>query len=245
MSEPAVALVTGANKGIGFEIARQLGRRGIVVHLGARDAGRGRVAAAQLTAEGIAAYPLRLDVTDAECVADAARALGERHGRLDILVNNAGITGGFFGPPSAATPGDLREVYETNVFGVLAVTNAMLPLLRRSPAGRVVNMSSTVGSLALTADLDAGAPGFKDYNLVTYQSSKTALNALTVAYARELLATGIKVNAANPGFTATDMNGHRGHQSVEQGAVVAVRLATLGPDGPTGTSQDDAGPVPW
>ncbi|MFJ4717367.1 SDR family oxidoreductase [Streptomyces sp. NPDC088785] len=244
MPDRTIALVTGANKGIGLEIARRLGRQGAVVHLGARDADRGRAAAAQLTAQGITAHPLHLDVTDPAGITAAAAALAARHGRLDILVNNAGITGAFTGPPSAATPQDLREVYDTNVFGVLAVTNALLPLLRRSPAGRIVNLSSTVGSLTLGADFTS-ATGFDDYNLITYQSSKTALNALTVAYARELRGTPIKVNAANPGFTATDMNGHRGHQSVEQGATVAVRLATLGPDGPTGTSQDDNGPVPW
>lgn len=133
-------------------------------------------------------------------------------------------------------------MYDTNVFGVLTVTNAMLPVLRRSPAGRIVNVSSTVGSLTLNADPSAG---FGSYNLVTHQSSKAALNALTVAYARELRNTPIKVNTANPGFTATDMNGHRGHRTVEQGAVTAVRLALLGADGPTGTSQDDTGTVPW
>ncbi|MFJ9250079.1 SDR family oxidoreductase [Streptomyces sp. NPDC101776] len=237
-----IVLVTGANKGIGYEIARQLGRLGAVVHLGARDERRGRQAAARLAAEGLTAAALHLDVTDDATLTRAARRLGERHGRLDVLVNNAGITGAFGGPPSAATPGQLREVYDTNVFGVLAVTNAMLPLLRRSPAGRIVNLSSTVGSLALNADF---ASAFSGYNQVAYQSSKTALNALTVAYAKELLGTGIKVNAANPGFTATDMNGHRGHQTAAQGAAVAVRLATLGPEGPTGTSQDDTGPVPW
>ncbi|WP_412079677.1 SDR family oxidoreductase (plasmid) [Streptomyces xanthophaeus] len=242
MSGRKTALVTGANKGIGFEIARQLGELGYAVLLGARDEVRGKEAAAALTARGLAAEALRLDVTDGAGAAEAARWIEERYGHLDVLVNNAGITGGFFGPPSAATAQQLREVYETNVFGVLAVTNAMLPLLRRSAAGRIVNLSSNVGSLALNAD---PAGEFKDYNQVAYQSSKTALNALTLAYAKELRETGIKVNCANPGFTATDMNGHRGHQSVEQGAVVAVRLATLGPDGPTGTSQDENGPVPW
>jgi NAD(P)-dependent dehydrogenase (short-subunit alcohol dehydrogenase family) len=237
-----IALVTGANKGLGREIARQLGARGAIVLLGARDARRGALAAEALAAEGIDAHPLPLDVTDPAGVADAAATIDGRYGRLDILVNNAGVNGTFHGPPSAATAEQLREVYETNVFGVLTVTNAMLPLLRRSPAGRIVNMSSTVGSLTLNADLSGG---FGDYNLVTYQSSKTALNALTLAYARELRDTPIKVNAANPGFTATDMNNHRGHQTVEQGAVTAVRLALLPPDGPTGTSQDESGPVPW
>jgi len=240
--EDRVALVTGANKGLGLETARQLGAHGLTVLLGARDLGRGKQAADTLAAEGLDAHPLQLDVTDPACVADAAARIEERYGRLDVLVNNAGITGTCFGPPSTATAEDLREVYDTNVFGVLTVTNAMLPLLRRSRAGRIVNVSSTVGSLTLNADLTGE---FAGYNQVTYQSSKTALNALTLAYSKELRDTPIKVNAANPGFTATDMNGHRGHQSVEQGAVTAVRLALLGPDGPTGTSQDDTGTVPW
>ncbi|WP_458246933.1 SDR family oxidoreductase [Streptomyces sp. MAI_2237] len=237
-----IALITGANKGLGLETARQLGARGLTVLLGARDSRRGTAAAALLAAEGLDAHPLLLDVTDPGCVKDAAALIDERYGRLDILVNNAGITGAFTGQPSTASAEHLHEVYATNVFGVLTVTNAVLPLLRRSRAGRIVNVSSTVGSLTLNADLDGG---FGAYNLVTYQSSKTALNALTLAYARELRDTPIKVNAANPGFTATDINGHRGHQTPAQGAATAVRLALLGPDGPTGTSQDETGPVPW
>jgi NAD(P)-dependent dehydrogenase (short-subunit alcohol dehydrogenase family) len=181
-------------------------------------------------------------VTDPASIARAAQDIEEQHGRLDILVNNAGITGSFRGAPSEVTPGQLRQVYDTNVFGVAAVTNQLLPLLRRSAAGRIVNMSSGLGSLTLSSD-----PGseFAHYNLVTYQSSKTALNALTVAYAKELRETAIKVNAADPGFTATDLNNHRGYRTVEQAAVIAVRLATLGADGPTGTFQDENGAVPW
>jgi NAD(P)-dependent dehydrogenase (short-subunit alcohol dehydrogenase family) len=239
---PKVALVTGANKGLGLEIARQLGARGITVLLGARDAARGGRAAERLTAQGLTVSALPLDVTDGASIAAAAGEVERRHGVLDILVNNAGITGSFDGPPSEATPKQLQEVYDTNVFGVLAVTNAMLPLLRRSAAGRIVNMSSDVGSLSLNSGPDAR---FGGYNLVTYQSSKTALNALTLAYAKELRGTPVKVNSANPGFTATDMNNHRGGRTVEQGAAAAVRLATLAADGPTGTSQDDTGPVPW
>ncbi|GGM05660.1 SDR family oxidoreductase [Micromonospora yangpuensis] len=242
MSAEPIALVTGANKGIGLEIARQLGRRGTTVLLGARDPDRGRRAAEALTGAGLSAVALRLDVTDGRSVADAADRIGQRYGRLDILVNNAGIAGAFTGPPSEVTLAQLREVYETNVFGVVAVTNAMLPLLRRSAAGRIVNMSSEVGSLTVNSAPDSR---FRDYHQLAYQSSKTALNAVTVAYAKELRDTTIKVNSANPGFTATDLNHHRGHQSVEQGAVVAVRLAALGPDGPTGTSQDDTGIIPW
>jgi NAD(P)-dependent dehydrogenase (short-subunit alcohol dehydrogenase family) len=242
MPAEKIALITGANKGIGLEIARQLGEQGTLVLVGARDEARGKEAAAGLADRGLAAVPLRIDVTDDASVADAARAIGEQHGRLDILVNNAGITGGFRGAPSEVTAGQLRAVYDTNVFGVATVTRHMLPLLHRSPAGRIVNMSSGLGSLAQMAD---PAWEFASYNLVTYQSSKTALNALTLGYAKELRETAIKVNAADPGFTATDLNDHRGYRTVEQAAVVAVRLATLGADGPTGTFQDEDGTVPW
>jgi NAD(P)-dependent dehydrogenase (short-subunit alcohol dehydrogenase family) len=241
--EPAerIALVTGANKGLGHAIATQLAQQGIRVLLGARDPARGARAATALAARGLPVTALHLDVTDSATITAAARHLTRRYGRLDILVNNAGIAGTFTGPPSQATPEQLREVYDTNVFGVLAVTNAMLPLLRRSAAGRIVNMSSTVGSLTLAGP----ASPFAQLNLVAYQSSKTALNALTLAYARELAATAIKVNAANPGLTATDINHHSGDRTAEQGAAIAVTLATLGPGGPTGTSQDENGTVPW
>jgi NAD(P)-dependent dehydrogenase (short-subunit alcohol dehydrogenase family) len=242
MAGEKIALITGANKGIGFEIARQLSEQGNFVLIGARDEARGKEAAAELAALGQAVAPLPIDVTDPASIARAAQDIEEQHGRLDILVNNAGITGSFRGAPSEVTPGQLRQVYDTNVFGVVAVTNQMLPLLRRSAAGRIVNLSSGLGSLTLSSD-----PGseFAHYNLVTYQSSKTALNALTIAYAKELQETAIKVNAADPGFTATDLNSHRGYRTVEQAAVIAVRLATLGADGPTGTFQDENGTVPW
>lgn len=242
MPSEKIALITGANKGIGFEIARQLGDQGIVVLLGVRDEVRGKQAADSLAGRGIKAAPIRLDVTDNASIAEAALHIQHRHGRLDILVNNAGIAGGFIGPPSQATAAQLREVYETNVFGVVAVTNAMLPLLRKSAAGRIVNVSSNVGSLTLNAEPEGT---FAAYNLLTYQSSKTALNAITVAYAKELRDTPIKVNSANPGFTATDLNGHRGYQTTEQGAAVPVRLATIGQDGPTGANLDENGTVPW
>jgi NAD(P)-dependent dehydrogenase (short-subunit alcohol dehydrogenase family) len=242
MAGEKIALITGANKGIGFEIARQLSEQGTFVLIGARDGARGKEAAAELTARGLAVAPLPIDVTDPASIARAAEDIEEQHGRLDILVNNAGITGSFRGGPSQVTLDQLRQVYDTNVFGVVAVTNQMLPLLRRSAAGRIVNMSSGLGSLTLNSDPRSE---FAGYNLVTYQSSKTALNALTVAYAKELRETAIKVNAADPGFTATDLNNHRGYRTVEQAAVIAVRLATLGADGPTGTFQDENGALPW
>lgn len=237
-----VALISGANKGIGFEIARQLGEQGSTVLVGARDEVRGKQAADALAARGIAAVPLRIDVTDAASVTAAAQQIERRHGRLDILVNNAGVAGRFKGPPSAASAEDMRAVYETNVFGVVSVTNAMLPLLRRSPAGRIVNLSSHVGSLTLCSD--PGSP-FAGLNLIAYQSSKTALNAVTVAYAKELRGTAIKVNAADPGQVATDINGHRGDRTPAAGAAIAVRLALLDDAGPSGACLSDEGTVPW
>lgn len=242
MPDERIALITGANKGLGFEIARQLAEQGALVLIGARDEARGQHAASTLSARGLSAVALRIDVTDTASIASAAREIGRRHGRLDILVNNAGIAGSLSGAPSEVTPDQMREVYDTNVFGVVAVTNAMLPLLLRSAAGRIVNMSSHVGSLTLNSNPRSR---LGDLNLMAYQSSKTTLNAITVAYAKELRETNIKVNAANPGLTATDINNHRGGQTPGQGAMIAVRLATLGPEGPTGTSQDDDGTVPW
>jgi NAD(P)-dependent dehydrogenase (short-subunit alcohol dehydrogenase family) len=170
------------------------------------------------------------------------RAIDERYGRLDILINNAGISGGAAGSPSEITRARMRQVYETNVFGVVAVTNALLPLLRTSAAGRIVNLSSGLGSLTLSAD---PASAFGPSNYLAYQSSKAALNRITVAFAKELRPAGIKVNSADPGFTATDFNNHRGYRPVEQAATIVVRLATLPADGPTGTFQDENGIVPW
>jgi NAD(P)-dependent dehydrogenase (short-subunit alcohol dehydrogenase family) len=236
-----VAVVTGANKGIGLEIARQLARERITVYLGARDEERGRAAAEKLRAEGLDARPLRLDVTDDASVAAAAAQLERDGGRLDVLVNNAGIAIDD-GPPSRVSIDVLKRTYETNVFGVVRVTQALLPLLRRSQAGRIVNLSSGLGSLALNSDpsWDYAAVKFLGYN-----SSKTAVNAITVQFAHELRETPIKVNAADPGYVATDMNGHRGVRSVEQGAATPVRLALLPPDGPTGGYFNDEGPLPW
>ncbi|MFI6526793.1 SDR family oxidoreductase [Streptomyces uncialis] len=242
MTVERIALITGANKGMGFETARQLGELGGVVLVGARDEGRGKRAADALVDRGVTAVPLRLDVTDPASVAAAAAEVERRYGRLDVLVNNAGVAGGFTGAPSAATAADMREVYETNVFGVVTVTHAMLPLLRRSAAGRIVNMSSHLGSLTLNSD--PGTP-FARINMIAYQSSKTALNAVTVAYAKELRGTTVKINAAYPGIVATDINGHQGQRTPAEGAVIAVRLATLDDSGPSGACLSDDGTVPW
>ena len=242
MTVEKIALITGANKGIGYATARQLGEQGVVVIVGARDEVLGKQAADALAADGITATPLRIDVRDPDSVAEAARTIERRYGRLDILVNNAGVAGAFTGTPGEARAADLREVYETNVFGVVTVTHAMLPLLRRSPAGRVVNLSSHVGSLTLQAD--PGSP-LAGVNMIAYQSSKTALNALTLAYAKELRDTPVKVNAALPGVVATDINHHRGRRTPAEGAAIVVRLALLDETGPSGACLSDDGPLPW
>ncbi|GAA2645732.1 SDR family oxidoreductase [Nonomuraea recticatena] len=232
------ALITGANKGIGFEIARRLGERGITAIVGARDEERGRAAAERLGQPYV-----RLDVTDPGSAQDAAKWIEQEHGGLDILVNNAGITVWQDDDRPSATSADvLRQVYEVNVFGVVTVTNAMLPLLRRSPAGRVVNMSSELGSIAMAIDPESP---FWPFNLMAYNSSKAALNMITVSYAKELWDTPIKVNAANPGYCATDLNGHTGHRTAEQGAEIGVRLATLDGEGPSGAYLQDEGTLPW
>ncbi len=241
MAEKRVALITGANKGIGKEIARRLGAEGTSVLVGARDAGRGAAAAKELTESGLDAYSIVLGVTDEASIGAAARQIESEYGRLDVLVNNAGIALDQT-PPSLSDLDTLRRTYETNVFGVFAVTQAFLPLLKRSGAGRIVNMSSGLGSLAQNSDPNyeyAAAKG------VAYNSSKAALNMLTVLFAAELKDTAIKINAADPGYTATDLNRNSGPRTVEQGAAVAVRLATLPADGPTGGFFDENGPVPW
>ncbi|MBL1077737.1 SDR family oxidoreductase [Nocardia sp. 2] len=244
------ALITGANKGIGFETARLLAARGITVLVGARDPKLGQAAAEKLHAEGAQAHFVRLDVTDRETIDHAAAWIGEEFGSLDILVNNAAIAGGDEGDwkPSTTSVASLRKVFETNVFGVIAVTNAVLPLLRRAEAARIVNVSSEVGSLA--GMMDRNGPMWPMTG-IPYPSSKTALNMVTVMYAKELWDTGIKVNAANPGYCATDLNGNSGFRAAEQGAEPTVHLATLPADGPSGQlwgylwGQDAYGPLSW
>ncbi|MGS2616321.1 SDR family oxidoreductase [Micromonospora sp. LZ34] len=228
-----IALVTGANKGIGLATARQLGARGMTVLVGARDAERGRAAERELRAGGADARFVPLDVTDAESVAATAKLVEEEYGRLDVLVNNAGIVlgDGERALPSETTVETLRLVYETNVFGVVAVTNALLPLLLRAPAARIVNVSSEVGSIGTMTDPESS---FWPLTSVPYPSSKAALNMVTAMYAKELRDTPIKVNAANPGYCATDLNGHHGYRSADEGAEVSVHLATLPGDGPSG-----------
>jgi NAD(P)-dependent dehydrogenase (short-subunit alcohol dehydrogenase family) len=237
-----IALITGANKGIGFEIARRLAGRGMAVYVGARDSGRGTAAADKLQGEGLAARFVELDVLREDTIRAAAATIEVAHGRLDVLVNNAGIADRGDGPPSRADLDAVRRTLLTNFVGPAAVAQAMLPLLRRSPAGRIVNVSSELRSLGLNGD-----PGWEHAwaKFLGYSASKAALNMLTVQLAYELKDTPIKVNSAGPGHTATDLNDHRGTQTVEEGAAEAVRLALLPADGPTGGHFSSAGPVPW
>lgn len=236
-----IALVTGANKGIGYEIARQLAGQKMTVLVAARDAERGRKAVDTLKSAGDVRF-VQLDVNNAESIKKAAAYVSAEFGKLDVLVNNAGIIAEGDGAPSVATIDAVRTTFETNFFGVLAVTQAFLPLVRKSDAGRIVNLSSGLGSLTLNADpkWDFAAVKYLGYN-----GSKAALNMLTVQLAYELRDTPIKVNAINPGYTATDLNGNQGTQSVAEGAEAAVRFSLLGADGPTGAFVNKDGDDPW
>ena len=241
-SSTKTALITGANKGIGFEISRQIGRAGVTVLLGARDPVAGERAATILGGEGLTVRFIAIDVRHPDSISAAAAAIAADFGRLDILVNNAGISDPSDGPPSAASLAAIERLFRTNFLGAVAVTQAMLPLLRKSQAARIVNVSSGLGSLAQNGDLAYSSAATK---LLGYSASKVALNMLTVQLAYELRNTPIKVNSADPGYTATDLNGHRGHQTIPEGAAEAIRLALLPDDGPTGTYSDSRGVVPW
>jgi NAD(P)-dependent dehydrogenase (short-subunit alcohol dehydrogenase family) len=243
-SDRKIVLITGANKGIGFATARELARAGHTVLLGARDRGRGTAAAAELAGQGLDARFVHLDVTDPATIAAAAGQIGAEHGRLDILINNAGISRDRPHPPYELAVATLREIYETNVFGVVAVTNAMLPLLRRSPSACIGNVSSGLGTVALLADPDS--PLWQYANLLGYNSSKAALNAITLIYARTLRGTGIRVNALSPGFCATDLNNHTGHRSAEEGGAAVARQVTRPGGDLTGVFlSEDGGTHPW
>lgn len=249
MQDKPVALVTGANQGIGLQIAKELAANGYTVLVGSRNPRNGEAAAEGIGAD---AHALQLDVTDAASIAAAAERIQSEFGRLDLLVNNAAIS--HAGPPgrtleeviatgraSVASLDEVRAVWETNVFGVIAVTQALLPLLRQAPAARIVNVSSNVGSLGLNAD-----PSFPYRSVFGpgYAASKTALNAITLAFANDLEAEGIKVNAVSPGFTATALNNFQGVESIEEGSRAPVRVA-LETDGLTGTFTGPDGPLPW
>ncbi len=232
----AVALVTGANKGLGLEIARQLGQRGLTVVLGARQA-KAEAPAAELRSQGINAHAVTLDVTSAADIAAVADFLEKQFGRLDVLINNAGVQLDQGFDVSSDT---LRQTYEANVIGPYAITQAVLPLLRQAPAGRIVNQSSILGSLTAISQGQGGSwatPG--------YTSSKAALNMLTVVLAQHLADTTIKVNAAHPGWVKTDLGGANAPLDVAEGAQTAVRLALLPADGPTGGYFHGAEHLPW
>ena len=237
-SEQKTALVTGANKGIGYEIAAGLGAQGWRVGVGARDEGRREAAVQQLREAGVDAFGVALDVTDDASVEAAFASLD---GRLDALVNNAGITGGMPQDPTTVAIDTVRAAVEVNVYGVIRATNAALPLLRRSASPRIVNVSSSVGSLTLQTTPDA----FVGPIAVAYSPSKSFLNAVTIQYAKELEGSRVLINACCPGYVATDLNGFRGTRTPQQGAAKAIELATLPDDGPTGGFFDDGGVVPW
>jgi NAD(P)-dependent dehydrogenase (short-subunit alcohol dehydrogenase family) len=237
-----IALITGANKGIGFEAARQLGVEGVTVLVGARNPQLGEAAVAKLRAAAADVQFIELDVTKPETIAKAAEQIRSRYDRLDILVNNAGVLDKGDGPPSVADPDAVRRVLDVNFFGVLAVTQAMLPLVRNAASGRIVMVSSGLGSLTWNADPNWE---FAPVKLLGYNASKAAMNMLTVQLAHELRGTTIKVNASNPGYTATDLNGNRGHQTIAEGAAETVRLALLPVDGPTGGFFETGGSDPW
>jgi NAD(P)-dependent dehydrogenase (short-subunit alcohol dehydrogenase family) len=238
-----IALVTGANKGIGMEIARQLARAGVFVIIGARNMERARAAVADLASQGLSTESLRIDLNDAASIKAAAELIQTKHGRLDILVNNAGIVDTQDGPPSMAAPEAVRRIIETNFIGTLEVTQAMLPLLRNSVAGRIVNMSSSLGSLELNGDQNSK---FYAVRLTGYNASKAALNMLTVLLAEELRGTSIVVNSISPGHVKTDLNGHQAEIEVEDGAKLPVEYALLGDNPASGQFiETPNNQIPW
>src|ERR1700722_5350025 len=237
-----IALITGANKGIGFEVARQLGAEGITVLIGARNPQLGEAATSKLRAEGVDAHFVELDVTKPDTIAKAAEQIRARSDRLDILVNNAAVVAKGDGPPSVADPDAVRQVLDVNFFGVLAVTQAMLPLVRNAASGRIVMVSSGLGSLTWNADPNWSFAAFK---ALGYNGSKAILNMMTVLLACEFRETPIKVNTVNPGYTSTDLNSNGGTQTVEEGAAETVRQSLAPDDAPTGGFFETAGVVPW
>jgi NAD(P)-dependent dehydrogenase (short-subunit alcohol dehydrogenase family) len=238
-----IALVTGGNKGIGLEISRNLSGAECVVLLGARNVERGQNAIRQLEHAGLNdVHFIELDVTRQDTITAAAKQIESRYGHLDILMNNAGVNLRGDGMPGAADLDVVQKVFDANFFGALRVVQGFLPLLHKSAAGRIVNVSSGLGSLAFNSD--SSWPGY-DTKLIGYNASKAALNMLTVQLAYELRGTKIKVNSANPGYTKTDLNDNQGTQPVEVGAIEATRLALLDDDGPTGQSFSKDGPDPW
>jgi len=240
-----VALITGANKGLGLETARQLGKLGYTVLLGSRDALKGEMSAQQLRDDGVDARVVKLDVTKQPDIDAAAAQIESEFGKLDVLVNNAGVMierDWTKNTTSETTIEDLRATFETNLFAVFAVSKAMLPLLKKSESGRIVNVSSILGSVSLQAM--KGSPTYNT-KLFAYNASKAALNVLTISLAHELRGTKIKVNSAHPGWVKTELGGSAAPMSVVDGARTAVELATLGEDGPTGGFFHAGGEIAW
>jgi NAD(P)-dependent dehydrogenase (short-subunit alcohol dehydrogenase family) len=243
MSSKQIALVTGANKGIGFETARQLAARGITVLLGARDEKRGLEAAETLKKEGLDVQFIQLDVNDPASQDNAAKFIADKFGKLDILINNAGVARDFQVPASKGSMEQWRETFETNVFSLISLTQKLLPLVKKSDAGRIVNLSSILGSLTLNRDPNSSLGALSTG--AAYNASKAALNMFTVNLANELNGTPIKVNSAHPGWVKTDMGGEAAPLGVEEGAKTSVWLATLPNDGPTGGYFFNGEALPW
>jgi len=239
-----VALITGANRGIGFETAKQLGEMGITVVVGARKLEAAEETAAKLNAQGIDAYGIQLEVTSAADRNAAARFIEERFGKLDILINNAGVgsSTGFTPVTSQVTDEELERIFATNLFAVVSLTRELLPLLKKSPAGRIVNLSSILGSLILHSDPTSPIADFKSF---AYDGSKSALNAYTIHLAHELRNTTIKVNSAHPGWVKTEMGTDAAPMEIPDGAKTSVALALLGPDGPSGRFIHLGEELPW
>lgn len=244
-NEKKVALVTGANRGIGLETARQLGQKGITVVVAARTLASAKEAAAKLQAEGLDVFPVQLDVTNADDRKAAALAVSEKYGKLDILINNAGVgssDGLFTGKTIETTQEELDRIFGTNVYAVVAVTREFLPLLKKSAAGRIVNLSSILGSLTMHADPNSPIAAIKTF---AYDASKSALNAFTIHLAAELKGTNIKVNSAHPGWVKTEMGTDQAPMEIPEGAQTSVYLATIGPDGPNGRFIHLGKELPW
>lgn len=245
MTKQRIALITGANKGLGLEMARQLGRQGITIIAAARSETKAEAAAEALRADKVDAHPLILDVTDPRHIEAAVARIDKDFGRLDILMNNAGIflDGEWFGNSSSTVSQEtLRSTFDTNVFGLIALTQACLPLLEKSASGRIVNMSSIIGSLGMQADSDSMVYGAKP---LAYSASKAALNAFTIHLAQQVSETAIKVNSAHPGWVKTDLGTDAAPMGVQEGAQTGVWLATLPADGPNGGFFHGQDRLPW
>jgi NAD(P)-dependent dehydrogenase (short-subunit alcohol dehydrogenase family) len=236
-----VALVSGANKGIGKEVARQLGKKGFKVLIGSRDVSRGEMAAEELRKDGVDVSAIQLDVTDDASVHKAIAQIEKNHGKLDVLVNNAGIVSDTANGIDTSIE-SVEKTFQTNFIGALRLLQKSAGLLEKSGAGRVVNVSSTLGSHTKMAD---PASGFSGFQYVGYASSKSALNMLTIIAADTLASKKIKVNSICPGYVATDINNNSGPRTVQQGAAIVVKMATLADDGPSGTYVNDDGSIPW